>query len=92
MSETKFSLQWNEFDSVATKTFKDLLLDNNFTDVTLACEDDNQINAHKIILSSASPFFERIFLKNSKANLLVYLKGVSFKDLISVKWKWARMI
>ena len=81
MSETKYSLEWNEFEGVAAKTFKDLLADNNFTDVTLACEDDKQINAHKIILSSCSTFFERIFLKNSSKNLLIYLKGITFKDL-----------
>ena len=81
MSTTKYSLEWNEFESMAAKTFKDLLCDNNFTDVTLACDDDKQINAHKIILSSCSPFFERIFMKNSNKDLLIYLKGVTFSDL-----------
>ena len=81
MLGTKFSIESNVFESSATRTFKDLLFDNNFTDVTLACEDEQQINAHKVILSSASAFFERIFLKNSKRELLVYLKGISFRNL-----------
>ena len=81
MSTTKYSLEWNEFESMAEKTYKDLLCDNNFTDVTLACDDDKQINAHKIILSSCSPFFERLFMKNSNKDLLIYLKGVTFSDL-----------
>ena len=81
MSPTKYSLAWNEFESAAAKTFKDLLSDNNFTDVTLACEDDRQINAHKIILSSCSSFFERILLKNSQKNPIIYFKGICFKDL-----------
>ena len=81
MSPTKYSLAWNEFESAAAKTFKDLLCDNKFTDVTLACEDDRQINAHKIILSSCSSFFERILLKKSHKNPIIYFKGICFKDL-----------
>jgi len=81
MLGAKFSIQSNDFISTATRTFKDLLLDNSFTDVTLACEDEQQINAHKVILSSASNFFERVFLKNPKKDLVVYLKGISFRNL-----------
>ena len=81
MTLEKFTLSWNQFDSSATNTFKYLLTDNNFTDVTLACEDDKQINAHKVILSSCSTFFEKILLKNPHRNPLIYLKGLKFTDL-----------
>ena len=39
MSGNTISLQWDEYHRRANKTFKDLLSDNNFTDVTLACAD-----------------------------------------------------
>ena len=29
----------------------------DFTDVTLACEDGQQVEAHKVVLTSSSPFF-----------------------------------
>ena len=29
-------------------------------DITLVCEDDQQIEAHKIVLSVCSPFFKKI--------------------------------
>jgi len=81
MSGNTISLQWDEYHRRANKTFKDLLSDNNFTDVTLACADSKQISAHKVILSSASEFFERLFLNNPRKEILVYLKGISFRNL-----------
>ena len=83
MAETNYSLKWNEFENMAANTFKDLVSDNNFSDVTLVCEDGEQINAHKIILSSCSSFFKTIFLKtkNQSQNLLIYLKSINSKDL-----------
>ena len=80
----RFSLSWNEFESGTTKTFNNLLLDTNFTNVTLVCEDDRQINAHKVILASCSPFFMRILLKNPHNNPLIYLKGVKYLDLQAI--------
>jgi hypothetical protein len=58
MSNEKFNLNWNEFGSSTVNSFKDLLTDEDFTDVTLACDDDKQIKAHKAILSASSVFFQ----------------------------------
>merc|ERR1712086_1179815 len=56
MSEGKFNLTWSLFESSLSNSFRKLYFDNDFVDVTLACEDGKQIEAHKVILSS-SPFF-----------------------------------
>ena len=42
-----FQLAWNEFNSCTSSTFQDLYTDKEFTDVTLATEDDKQLKAHK---------------------------------------------
>ena len=60
--------------------FKELWKDQDFTDVTLATADDQQIRAHKVILSSCSPFFKNILLKNSNSNLILYLKDIHNED------------
>ena len=78
------SLFWDEFESLAKNTFIDLFNNNNFTDVTLVCEDDKQLNAHKVILSACSSFFKRILLKNQHNNPLIYLNGISFEVLESI--------
>merc|ERR1712129_216814 len=80
----KFSLLWKDFDSCTRDTFKDLLSDQDFTDVTLACEDDKQLKAHKAILSSCSPFFKRILKKNPHQHPLIYLKGMVYANLEAI--------
>ena len=79
-----FQLAWNEFNSATSSTFQDLYTDQEFTDVTLATEDDKQLKAHKVILSSCSSFFRKILLNNPHQHPLLYLKGVKFAQLKSV--------
>ena len=45
-----YNLNWAEFTSYTSKTFKDLLHNQDFADVTLVCDDDEAIKAHKVIL------------------------------------------
>jgi hypothetical protein len=42
-------LTWSEFNKGAGKMMANLLSDSNFCDVTLVCDDDKQIKAHKAI-------------------------------------------
>merc|ERR1712129_2381 len=79
-----FQLAWNEFNSCTSKTFRDLYTDKEFTDVTLATEDGQQLKAHKVILSSCSTFFKRILLNNPHQHPLLFLKGVKYSHLKSV--------
>ena len=50
-------------------------------DVTLATDDGQHIQAHKIILSAGSHFFSDIFLKSNQTNMLIYLKGMNSVQL-----------
>ena len=54
----KLCLQWNNFKESLHKTIGNLRVTNKFNDVTLAAEGSEQIEAHKVILASSSPFFE----------------------------------
>ena len=83
MSE-KLCLQWNDFRENVDAAFKSLRNDKKFTDVTLACEDGQQIEAHKIILAASSPFFEKILQKSKHPHPLIYLKGFQSKDFVSI--------
>ena len=84
MSNEKFSLSWKEFESCTIDTFKDLLYNQDFTDVTLVCEDDKQIKAHKAVLSSCSNFFKRILKKNPHQHPLIYLRGIKHCNLQAI--------
>ena len=83
MANEKFCLKWNDFESSISGAFKELRDDNDFFDVTLACE-DNQVKAHKVILSACSPFFRTILRKNPHQHPLLYLKGLKYNDILSV--------
>jgi len=82
-SSEKFCLRWNDFESNISVAFRELREDKDFFDVTLACDDD-QIQAHKLILSACSSFFRTILRRNKHEHPLLYLKGVKYADLISV--------
>ena len=67
-SSEKFCLRWNDFERNISGTFRELREDKDFFDVTLACDDD-QIQAHKVILSACSPFFRTILRRNRQVNV-----------------------
>jgi len=84
MASEKFCLRWNDFEANISSAFREIRDDKEFFDVTLASEDENQIQAHKVIIGACSPFFRNILRKNSHNHPLLYLKGVKYKDLVSV--------
>jgi len=84
MEGDSFNLSWTDFTSSAGEAFKKLLVDTSLADVTLVCDDDKQIEAHKVILGSFSEFFQKIFLKNPHQHPLIYLSGVTYTQLQSL--------
>jgi len=82
-SSEKFCLRWNDFETNISVAFRELREEKDFFDVTLAC-DDSQVQAHKVILSACSPFFRQVLRKNPHQHPLLYLKGVKYKELLSV--------
>ena len=83
MTSEKFCLRWNDFETNISDAFRELREEKDFFDVTLAC-DDNQIEAHKVIVSACSPFFRNVLRRNPHQHPLIYLKGVKYKELLSV--------
>jgi len=84
MESEKYCLTSKDFSCGASNTFKNLLSDKDFTDVTLACDDNKQITAHKVILSSCSKLFQNILLRNPHQHPLIYLTGVKYAELQSI--------
>ena len=70
MSE-KLCLKWNDFQENVNSAFGNLREDNEFADVTLACEDGQQIEAHKVILAASSPFFQTLLKRNKHPHPLI---------------------
>ena len=83
MSE-KLSLQWNDFLDNVKSSFGNLRDDNDFADVTLACEDGQQVEAHKVILAASSPFFQKLLGRNKHPHPLIYMRGMKSDDLLAI--------
>ena len=80
----KFCLKWNDFQENISSTFGSLREDINFADVTLACEDGKQVKAHKVILAASSPFFQNLFIRNTHAHPMIYMRGIKHEDLVAI--------
>ena len=55
-----------------------------FADGTLACEGNQMIEAHKVILSASSDSFRDILNQTNHSHPLIYMRGMKAKDLVSV--------
>ena len=83
MSE-KLRLTWNNFQDNIIKTFGNLREDPNYSDVTLVCEDGEQIEAHKLVLAASSHFFQKLLARTKHPHPLIYLRGIQSDDLHAI--------
>jgi len=80
MAGNSFLLNWDQHQLNSTLTLRNIWDEEEFLDVTLVCDDD-QIAAHKVILSAASPFFRNILKRNPHSHPLLYIKGAAKKNM-----------
>jgi len=80
----KFNLKWNDFQVNIATTFGSLRNDDDFADVTLACEDGQQLNAHKVILATSSPIFHDLLRRHKHPHPLIYMKGVKSENMVAI--------
>ena len=83
-SPEKLCLNWKNFQQNISSAFRELRSDNDFSDVTLACEDGFQVSAHKVILASSSPFFMNILKMNKNPHPFIYMRGMKSEDLVAI--------
>ena len=59
-----------------------LFSDPDFTDVTLVCNDGQQVAAHRAVLAASSGFLRRLLMESSQQTTFLYMGMVEF-DLLS---------
>ena len=85
ISQEKLSLKWDDFQQNFSAVFKELRHDVDFTDVTLVCEGDVTVRAHRNILSSCSSFFKAALGRRKKTRgRKLYLRGMAVRHLEAV--------
>ena len=82
--EDKLCLKWNDFQENISAAFGKLRQGSNFSDVTLVCEDGEQIDSHKVILAAFSPFFEKLLERNVHPHPMIFMRGIKKEDLGAV--------
>ena len=80
----KFCLKWNDFQTNVSNTFKRLRTSDHFYDVALVSDDQQQVSAHKIVLSSSSEYFKSLLTSNNHSHPMLCLSGVSSTDMKNI--------
>ena len=80
----KFNLKWNDFSLNVSKSFGILRKEEDFLDVSLVCDDEQIFSAHKVVLSASSDFFKTVLRKADHSKPMIYLNGVSAKELNNI--------
>ena len=82
MATERVSLVWDEFQTCSSNMQRALFEDTHFTDVTLACDDNKLVSAHRAVLSSSSDWFRQVLLQLPQhPHPLLYLRGVTSGQL-----------
>ena len=71
----EYHVKWDKHERSISEAFRSLRHDEHLCDVTLACG-DRQFQAHKVVLSAGSSFFEQVLKNHKHPCPLVYLRGV----------------
>ena len=65
----RIRLSWDNFHSTVSKSFVDIRDEEYLTDVTLVADDNTQVSAHRLVLSTSSEYFKTIFKSNHNQSL-----------------------
>ena len=84
MHHKKYSLTWHTYSDHLRSMMKELMMNEDFSDVTLVTEDKKQIKANINVLSACSPVFKDILKKEKNSNQIMYLRGIQFPEMESI--------
>ena len=84
MSSEMFCLKWSDFQQHIVSSYQDFREDSDFYDVTLVSEGNQEIEAHRIILTACSPFFRRVLRGNKNSHPMIFMRGVNAINLAAV--------
>ena len=84
MHPEKYSLTWHNYSDHLKRMMKELLMNEDFSDVTLVTEDKKQIKANTSILCASSPVFMNLLKKEKNSNQIMYLRGIQYSEMESI--------
>ena len=80
--QEKYNMKWHTYPDHLKEMLHNMRTSDNFTDVTLVCDDQKEIKAHKVVLSACSSVFNSIFTQHNLP--LIYLRGIQHVEMESI--------
>ncbi|XP_075234592.1 uncharacterized protein LOC142332193 [Lycorma delicatula] len=80
----QYCLRWNNHRSNLLTVFDQLLQNEAFTDVTLACEGGASVKCHKMVLAACSSYFQCLFTELPCSHPVVVLKDVRYCEMKAI--------
>ena len=84
MHSEKYSVTWHTYSDHLKSMMKELMMNEDFSDLTLVTEDKKQVKANINILSACSPVFKDFLKKDKNLNPIMYLRGIQFSEMESI--------
>ena len=91
MQQEKYSLTWQNYSDHLRSMMEELMMNEDFSDLTLVTEDKKHIKANTHILSTCSPFLKYILKKERFFNLWVLdtvWDGADPDRSLNKNWMW----
>ena len=80
MHDKMFNTSW-ELNSDGSTLAKHLFSDSDFSDVTLVCNDGQQVAAHRAVLAASSGLLRRLLMECNQKNTFLFMGMVDFEVL-----------
>ncbi|GFG34154.1 hypothetical protein Cfor_08147 [Coptotermes formosanus] len=80
----QYCLRWNNHRTNLLAVFDELLRNEAFTDVTLACEGGTSVKCHKMVLAACSSYFQSLFTELPCRHPVVVLKDVKYTEMKAI--------
>ena len=84
MSQDKLKLTWNSHADHLKEMLNNIMKTQELTDVTLICDDNIHIKAHKFVLSACSSVLKKIINILQSTGSVIYLKGIQHEEMESM--------
>ena len=81
MIQEKFNLNWQTYSDHLRAMLHNMRKSNYLSDVTLVCDDEKQLKAHKIVLSASSAVFKSIIDNLPRDSSVIELKEIHHQEL-----------
>ena len=80
----QYNLAWHTYSEHQREMMREMMICDDFKDVTLISDDKKPIKAHRNILSVCSPLFKNIFQMDTNNHPVIYLRGIKHSEIESI--------